>query len=176
MDWKNFEVEVSSIVKQAIKDLHDARPSEHFYTFALYTDTSAMTVAMAANSLEVLELKLQDEDEEDRDESRSYYQWATSEWEYEAWRGDLFKGISKELREASGRDEIAAFRENLYLSMTNVLKELGKERFFDPFVVQNPTLFVTVTDDDTAEVVENNSAKVLSTPAAYAEFVNRYEK
>ena len=56
MDWKNSEVEVSSIVKQAIKDLHDARPSEHFYTFALYTDTSAMTVAMAANSLEALEL------------------------------------------------------------------------------------------------------------------------
>ncbi|WP_313712416.1 DUF4303 domain-containing protein [Pseudomonas sp.] len=175
MHWKQFEVEILNFVKRAIEDLHAARPSEHFYAFALYTDSSAMTVALAANSIEALELKLQEEDEEERDESRPYYQWATSEWKYEGWRGDLFKKASAELRESVSRNDIAAFRKNLYSAMTNVLKELRQSDFFHGFVVKNPTLFVTVTDDDTAELVENDSAKLLNAPNDYADFIKRYE-
>ena len=175
MDWKNFEVKVLSVMKQAIQDLHLARPDENFYALALYTDDSAMTIALAANSREALELRLLDEDEDDRDESRPYFQWATSEWEYEAWRGDLFKEASKELREASERDDISTFRKKLHLSMINVLKELNQEGFLDRFAGEKPTLFITVTDDDAAESVENNSAKLLNAPDAYAVFMNRYD-
>ncbi|MCU0124934.1 DUF4303 domain-containing protein [Pseudomonas vlassakiae] len=174
MDWKQLEVEILNSIKRAIEDLHVARPREHFYAFALYTDSSAMTVAFAANSIEALELKLE-EDEEERDESRPYYQWATSEWKYEGWRGDLFKKASAELRESVSRNDIEAFRNKLYSTMTTVLKELRQSDFFHGFAVKNPTLFVSVTDDDTAELVENDSAKLLNAPNDYADFIKRYE-
>ncbi|MER2299426.1 DUF4303 domain-containing protein [Pseudomonas promysalinigenes] len=175
MDWKEFEVEILNSVKRAIQDLLEEQPSEHFYAFALYTDSSAMTVALAANSIEALELKLQEEDEEERDECRPYYQWATSEWKYEGWRSDFFRKASAELRESVFRNDIEAFRKNLYSAMTSVLGELRRSDFFHGFVLKNPTLFVSVTDDDTAELVENHSARLLNASNDYVDFIKRYE-
>ena len=175
MNWEEFEVEVRSLVVRALQELQGEHSGEQFYAFALYTDSSAMTIALAGNSLEALELKLQEEDEEDREVSRQYYKWAASEWQYEAWRGELFRNACKALREADGRADILTFRKELYSVMTNILNTLRQGDFFQAFIVQEPTLFVTVTDDDAAESVENETAKILNSPPMYKNFINRFD-
>lgn len=81
MNWEEFECEIRSLVVQALQELQVEHSGDKFYAFALYTDSSAMTIALAGNSLEALEAKLEEENEEDREDSRQYYQWATSEWQ-----------------------------------------------------------------------------------------------
>lgn len=175
MNWNGFEAEVFKLVVQALEALQAEHSDERFYAFSLYTDSSAMTIAFAANSHEALERKLLEEDEEDRDDSRQYYTWATSEWKYEAWRGELFKSACKALREDVERSNIADFRKKLYAAMTNVLRALRQSDCFKSFAVQEPVLFVTVTDDETAEHVENETARVINSQSTYESFVNRFE-
>lgn len=175
MNWKEFEMDLLAVVAKALQELQVEYSNERFYAFALLTDSSAMTIALAANSVEALESKILSENEEDREDSRAYYQWAVSEWQYAAWRGELFRTASKKLREATGRDDIATFREDLYSVMIAVLNKLCEARPFQRYLVQEPTLFVTVTDNDSAEILENYSAKVLNSPAVYDNFLNRYK-
>ncbi len=175
MNWNGFEAEVFKLVVQALEALQAEHSDEGFYAFSLYTDSSAMTIAFAANSHEALECKLLEEDEEDRDDSRQYYTWATSEWKYEAWRGELFKSACKALRVDVERSNIADFRKKLYAAMTNILRALRQSDCFKSFAVQEPILFVTVTDDETAEHVENETARAINSQSAYESFANRFE-
>jgi len=58
MNWTEFEGEITPLVKQALDELQRAHSDERFYAFSLYTDSSAMTIAVAGNSLEALDLKV----------------------------------------------------------------------------------------------------------------------
>lgn len=86
-----------------------------------------MTIAVAGNSLEALDLKVQKEDEEDREDSVPYFKWATSEWVYEGWRRDLFKNACKELREDSERTDISTFSGALFCHGTS-FKFVARDR------------------------------------------------
>lgn len=53
-DFSDFKKEIAQAAKGSFEDLRAAHPEEHFYAYALYTDSDAMTVVPAANSLEAL--------------------------------------------------------------------------------------------------------------------------
>ncbi|QQE86505.1 DUF4303 domain-containing protein [Pseudomonas putida] len=175
MNWTEFEGKITPLVKQALDALQRTHSDERFYAFSLYTDSSAMTIAVAGSSLEALDLKVQKEDEEDREDSVSYFKWATSEWVYEGWRRDLFKNACKELREDSERTDISTFREGLYSAMARVLSSLRETGFFQSFLATEPILFVSVTDDNAAEELEDRTACRLNSLDVYEEFSSRYE-
>jgi hypothetical protein len=176
MNWLDLEKRVYEAAKSAFTSLLNSHPGEQFYACALYTDNSAMTICPSANSMRGLETKVNQEEEEDRsEEAIQYYKWASSEWAYEAWGSERFKDVCKSLRESSERNNIEKFQSQVLHTMTNALLMLKNEGFFLSFGIrQAPILFVTITDDDRAEDVENQSAKILNGEKEFNEFINRY--
>ena len=179
MDWDQLKNRIYDASKQAFHELLDSRKSEHFYAFALYTDSAAMSVSPSANSVERYAEKVDSELEEDEKtgENLAYYKWSTSEWAYEGAYGESFALINNVLRKDGARSDISALKKRLLNVMTEALAQLMSEGFFE----QTPTatdsscvVFVSITDDDDAESVENESAETINSRPAYDQFLKRY--
>lgn len=175
MDWRELEAEIFTATEKALMDLKKAHGDEQFYACVLYTDSSAMTIAFSTNSEEALKAKLDLEDPLERDELESYYKWTSSEWEYEAWGGEYFKNPCRLIRESGERIDISGFKKKIFAIMTSVLGRLRKNEAFQDFKNQNPMLFVTVTDDDGAEKIENETARALNSSLMYEKFSKRFD-
>lgn len=177
MDWNDLESKIYTLSKKAFSNFLDVYSHESFYAFALYTDSSAMTVCLAANSLEKLGEKLDKEEEADKtDDVVSYFKWTSSEWAYEAFEGDAFADLNHALRSDNERDEFDTFRQRLIQSMINALGSLAKEDFFKKeYRAGDLIVFVTITDDDAAESIENESARLLNTENRAETFLKRFE-
>ncbi|QKZ02416.1 DUF4303 domain-containing protein [Pseudomonas eucalypticola] len=179
MDWSELQSRIYHFAKKAFAELHDKCPNEEFYAFALYTDSSAMGIGPSANSIERLNEKIQSEleGEDETPENAAYYKWASSEWAYEAVGGEFFKGINKDLSESAERADFKAFKDKVLQAMTDALDDMVKERFFDSLCKKagKAVVFVSMTDDDESENIENASARAINPQAIYEAFLGRYD-
>ena len=66
------------------------------------------------------------------------------------------------------------FTELFFETVTSTFQELIQSNVFG-FNPNEVTYFITMSDDDRAEEIENNSAKVLNTKKVYEEFLKRFE-
>lgn len=84
--------------------------------------------------------------------------------------------INKILRENDERENFSSFKKGLLNVMTESLAQLVSEGFFENLDSNrsNYVVFVSITDDDNAESVENESAKVINSRPTYDEFLKRY--
>ncbi|WP_263265153.1 DUF4303 domain-containing protein [Pseudomonas sp. RIT-PI-S] len=179
MDWNILETRVYMAAKKAFTEIRKANENEHFYVFVLYVDSSVMSIAPAANSLQRLKQKIDFEDEENRtEENIAYYKWTSSEWGFEGYAGEEFEVINRDLREDSERTNFSSFKENALITMAKVLVSLVKEGFFKKFRQKSEdevvTVFVTVTDSDESEAVENLTAKLINDEEVYNYFISRF--
>lgn len=174
MDWNDLINKTAQAARNAFDDLKKNRAGENFYAYALYTDSSAMTIVSAANSLEALE-NIVASDGDRSPESISYYKWSTSEWAYEAWKREEFRGISTALRESSDRDsDFAGFKRTVFNSMIEAMRKLSEDGFFGTEEERNSvTIFITSTDDDESQNIENESAKILNSEPVFKLFLSR---
>lgn len=176
MQLNDIEDKIYEAAKLTFTQLRQ-QSQEEFYAYALYTDDSAMTVVPAANSLNGLAVKLQEEAEigEPDEPIKLYYKWASAEWQYEAWGGKNFQDICSIVRHHPKRVEFTAFREEVINAMTQALKRLDNEGFFGTGSQRKAiTLFVTSSDSDDAEEIENRSAVTLN-PLNADDFLRRFE-
>ncbi|WP_420212403.1 DUF4303 domain-containing protein [Burkholderia aenigmatica] len=156
-----------------------AHPDEHFYAFALYTDSGAMTVVPAANSEEGLK-RVRERMEVGDDEKAPEFTWATGEWAYESAEADSFNPLCERLAETVLGPEIpeakfGEFFRDLQRDMIEALRMLDQEGLFGTGAAREKiTLFVTISDDNGAEALENESARILNPPAVFDRFINRY--
>ena len=172
MDWNKFEEKCYQITVNVITKILSERSNENIYGIGLYTDSSAMTVCLSANSTEELQAIL-DSDSDKSKENQNYYTWAISEWSYESYEAELFSELSKELRLSPDRAQFPEFKSDLINSLTNVLKRVKQEVFNrDGDIV---TMFVSMTDDDDAESIENVSSKLINSDVIHDLFLQRYE-
>ncbi|WP_323634530.1 DUF4303 domain-containing protein [Pectobacterium polaris] len=171
MDWNKFEENCFKLTVKLIKKILSEKPNENFYAFSLYTDSSAMTVSLSANSEGKLKTIL-DADSDKSEGNQTYYRWAISEWAYEGYGSDLFSEISKELRLSSERESFSDFKNNLINSLTNALRRTNEEILKDGR--EGVIMFVSITDDDDAEYIENMSSKIINSEAIHDLFSKRY--
>ncbi|MCL6332083.1 DUF4303 domain-containing protein [Pectobacterium carotovorum subsp. carotovorum] len=171
MDWNKFEENCFKLTVKLIKKILSEKSNENFYAFSLYTDSSAMTVSLSANSEEKLKTIL-DADSDKSEENQTYYRWAISEWAYEGYESDLFSEISKELRLSSERESFSDFKNNLINSLTNALRRTNEEILKDGG--GGVIMFVSITDDDDAEYIENMSSKIINSETIHDLFSKRY--
>ncbi|UKD17086.1 DUF4303 domain-containing protein [Burkholderia aenigmatica] len=156
-----------------------AHPDEHFYAFALYTDSGAMTVVPAANSDEGLK-RVRERMEIGDDEKAPEFTWATGEWAYEAAEADSFNPLCEKLADTVLGPNIpeakfGEFFRDLQRDMIEALRLLDQEGLFGTGAEREKiTLFVTISDDNGAEALENESARILNPPAVFDRFINRY--
>lgn len=174
-DFSDFQKEIAQAAKGSFEDLRAAHPTEHFYAYALYTDSDAMTVVPAANSLEAL-AEVRKEMDVEVEERAPEFEWGTGEWRYDAWKAGYFNGISAKLRVRMRTEDVSLRAKAVHADMTAALRLLDQEGFFGVGETRNEVvLFVSISDDDRAIHLENDSAKTLNSPAAYQEFVERSE-
>lgn len=171
MNWNELEDQCVRATVESIKKLLSENPTEVFYAFALYTDSSAMTVSLSANSEQSLKAILDSEDDKSK-ENQTYYKWAASEWAYEGFNAAAFTDISKLLRESTARSNFITFKQNLIECLTQTLKRVKNEELNE--YLKSSVLFVTITDDDDSEAVENASAKQINDEPIISYFVSRY--
>lgn len=175
MDWNRLTLDVANAAKKSFARLISTHDNESFYAFSLYTDSSAMTVLAAANSLQKLEQKVSSSSPL-TPQDEAYYKWATSEWGYEAIDAQQFKEISTALRGSQDRKDFSCFKEKLIDCLTKALhcfKESPEFKKNSP--VNKVFFFVSVTDDDNFECIENETAKILNNEELYNEFLARYD-
>ena len=174
-NFSEFQKEIAQAAKTSFEDLRSARPTEHFYAYALYTDSSAMTVMPAANSVEALAEVRKEMDVED-DDRASEFKWSTGEWRYEAWKAEYFNGISAKLRARIDGEDFALRAKEVHADMTAALRLLDQGGFFGVGEARNNVvLFVSISDDDGAIRLEDDSAKILNSPTVYQSFIKRCE-
>ncbi|HDR9482201.1 hypothetical protein BLA13014_07234 [Burkholderia aenigmatica] len=174
-----FAREIADAASVTYRALLAAHPDEHFYAFALYTDSGAMTVVPAANSEEGLK-RVRERMEIGDDEKAPEFTWATGEWAYESAEADSFNPLCERLADTVLGPEIpeakfGEFFRDLQRDMIEALRLLDQEGLFGTGAAREKiTLFVTISDDNGAEALENESAKILNPPAVFDRFINRY--
>ncbi|WP_296185853.1 DUF4303 domain-containing protein [Pseudomonas sp. UBA1879] len=179
MNWSELQERVSDAAKRAFLELHRKHPDAEIYAFVLYTDSSVMSIGSSANSIESLNEKVEQEiDDEDRTpENEAYFKWAFSEWAYDTIGGEFFKEINKDLRKSSERLDFEVFKKKVLVTMIDSLRSLTNERFFDGLskAAGDPVIYVSMSDDDEAETIENESAEAINSKSVYERFVVRYD-
>jgi len=174
---------VRDAARAAFEQVREENPDESFYGFALYTDDGLMTIMPAANSEQGFKEACRNNGFKKPDE-KAYARWATAEWGYEAVGADHFDAAHELLNgpdrgDAGDADDEAAYRalgNTVIGSMVNALNDLDQSGFFGAGAEREKvTLFVSVSDSDAAESIENESAKQLNPPAVAERFIKRYE-
>lgn len=93
----------------------------------------------------------------------------------EAWKGGNFNGISSKLRSELEHEDFPSFAKKVYTAMVAALELLDSEGFFGTGEERNQiVLFVSISDDDDAVRLENESGKALNPTFVYEEFLKRY--
>lgn len=177
-DFSDFQREIADAARATFRALRAQHPDEHFYAFALYTDSGAMTVVPAANSVEGLRRIREQQAVPDDD---PWYAWGFSEWAYAAAEASPFNAICGKLADdllspQFVRSRFSEFSRQLHAEMIGALRLLDREGLFGTGDERAAiTLFVSISDDDAAEALENESAKALNPPAVVDAFVRRYD-
>jgi hypothetical protein len=179
IDETKLRTSIRNAAKRAFTEVRRAHKGETFYAFALYTDEGLMTVMPAANTEEGYARAVEKYGYTKAAE-RSYVRWATAEWAYEA-AGDGHFDATYKLLNSNKRDDAdddrgyRAFANKVIGSMVAALRELDQAGFFGRGEDrERVTLFVSVSDSDAAEQIENASAKELNPPAVSKRFAKRY--
>lgn len=178
MNWEKLTNDVVAAATAAFGSLMSERAGEHFYAFALYTDGDAWTILAAANSLERYQKVILKTGETDAQQV-AWYKWGTAEWAYENWKGDLFTGIYLDLKnyrktQENSNSDYALYKNSVHECMISALKRLDESGFFGE-IRSSIVLFVSSTDNDETEALENHSAKELNSESVYLSFVDRFE-
>ncbi len=176
MNWNKLSEEIFVAARLSFSELISRHNEEHFYAFALYTDSDCYTVVPAANSLQKYDTKIAEDNVDDETELVAY-KWSIAEWAYEACGSNYFKGICDLLSTASnkaGNDEqFLQFKMNVHTCMINALQRLEHNGLFGT-MRSNFVLYISMSDDDDALELENKSAKILNPSNLYNEFLARW--
>ena len=134
---------------------------EHIYTAALVTDRDCCSLFLAVNTLEYL----QSEDEEPDDESK----WHPDEWRYSDGHGSELVKLSKSLWENHNTLPGEAF---FFSAMVSAMAQVKGSGIFGEGT-EEITFFISISDDEDAENLEDSSAMTLNSPELAAAFLNR---
>lgn len=148
----------------AVKDLRsilDRVGDEHIYAVALVTDSDCCSLFLAANTTEYFEDDCDDPDDESK--------WHPDEWGYTDDAGSEMVKLSALLWENRAKMPDGDFFANTLISAMRQLKETGVlgDR------TDSITFFVSISDDEEAEILEDFSASKLNSPELAQAFLNR---
>ena len=151
------------IREAAEKDLHEVLEQigdEHIYTAALVTDRYCCTLFLAVNTVEFLNGNGGPDSES---------KWYPDEWGYSDADNSELSKLSKLLWEHHDNLPGEAFFFDAVISAMKQLKEAGTFGGRSEEI----TFFVSISDDEEAENLEDFSAKLLNSPELAAAFLNR---
>lgn len=176
--FKDFVAKLKIALIEDFEEMKVSIGSETMYACALVTDSDAITVYFAVNTEEKINEKLSKltstKGEDYSLRNKAYYSWTPAEWAY----GDdlsTLKSISKVSRllydiESNTTDK-QLYEQSFYEALTEVFLQITKEGYFE-----GVAKFISVSDDDRADAIENYSAKRLNNEEISEKFLKRFEK
>ncbi|MCA8019809.1 DUF4303 domain-containing protein [Burkholderia metallica] len=179
-DFSDFQREIADAARATFRALRALHTDEHFYAFALYTDSGAMTVVPAANSVEGLR-RMRTQQAIADDDPAPWCTWGFAEWAYAAAEASPFNALCGKLADEVlspqfVQSRFAEFSRQLHTDMIEALRLLDRDGLFGTGEARAAiTLFVSISDDDAADALENESAKALNPPAVADAFLRRYD-
>jgi hypothetical protein len=178
INWQRLTGEIARAARLSFSALLAQHGHEAFYAFALYTDEDCWTVVPAANSLERLEARMEEQGAPDP-RQRAADKWSSAEWAFEGFAAEPFDAICEQLQATGSAlpDEaaaFAAFKAGVHQAMVAALKSLDESGFFGAHRT-GAVLFVTSSDNEEAEALEDRSARLLNPPEIHEAFGRRYD-
>jgi hypothetical protein len=129
LSFAALQKRIEDAARNAFQEVARNHPAERLCAYALYSDSSAMTVCPSVNSLSHL-VKVQATDPSDP----YYYKWSPAEWAFEfEGAAENFNDISAALRIESSRladNAFASFRDGLFECCVSALERLVSEGYF----------------------------------------------
>jgi len=172
MNWKVISEELKASSLSATESLLSRDDRDDIYALALFTSDDGASVSMAANTEQGYQARLaaEAEDEPNSPDDEAYYRWASSEWILEGWDRPAFSRLNALLAQQDTSDfdrYFANLIEAMIAALAAVKEALGKQ-------LADITAFVTVTDSDAAEALENASASRINAPDLANRFLRRF--
>ncbi|MEK5465673.1 DUF4303 domain-containing protein [Paenibacillus sp. FSL R7-0210] len=147
---------------------------EKVYVCAIGTDSDFVTLFLAVNTEQSLARHIADMTSEglcDDAETELYYKWAISEFQY--GEHSHFNHISRFLY---AEDNVYQYKDEMVKIIAKVVNET-KDDLFTKYnqTKEDITFFVSMTDDELAEELENESVALMTNPELVSEFLARYD-
>ncbi len=185
--YKELDNKIQQAVKVEMQNIQRKIGKERIYAVALVTDSDCVTLFLAVNTYEYLqkrdkkyakELDLSEEDLKNvKEGSVSLTQWILDEWGYSDGKNSQLNMISELLFEHDESEEYdeESYEENQRLffeTVTSAMKHLIAEKVFGEYS-EEITFFISMSDDERTEEIENYSAKLLNSADIYENFYHR---
>lgn len=168
MSWKDISEEIERASLKAVDSLLSRYDRDRLYALALFTSDDGDNVAMAANTEEGYRAHLaaEAEVEPNSPQDEIYYRWASAEWVEEGWDEDAFARVHALLAQQE-KPDFDRLVEAMTVALAAVKATMGER-------LAEVTAFVTVTDSDDAEAIENASAARINAADLAGRFLQRY--
>ena len=151
------------IIDATTKDMQEILSQvgdEHIYAAALVTDSNCVTLFLAVNTIEYLAAN---------DDPDSETQWMPDEWGYSDADNSQLSKLSKSLWQHYSNLPGEKFFIDAVISAMKQLRDTG---VFGKHT-DGMTCFVSMSDDDNTESIENESAIRINPPSLAATFLDR---
>ena len=174
MDWTTIGAELTAAVDAATLALLDDPGSGDLYAIALSVAEDGMGIGLCWTTETHFRAHLASESQHETlsDDDAAYYRWAPAEWSHETWRDDLFAGINATVSAKAPDDGLS--RRDFKRLIDVMIEALAALREAQSPALANTTLFVTVTDSEDSQSIENRSAAKLNPRALHQAFAARY--
>jgi len=189
--FKEIKEKIIEAVKNDFPKMRKKLKKKSPYAVAFVTDSDCVTLWLGVNTYEYLK-KTDAKYAKDGDDDAT--KWFPDEWGYSDSDDSGLVKISAELSEKMSsiyrqvrnqapdltHDQKVAligeyrFTELFFETVTSAFQELIQSNVFG-FNLDEVTYFISMSDDDRAEEIENNSAKVLNSKKVYKEFLKRFD-
>ena len=172
MNWSTTGENISQAVSQSYEDFVFNNSIDDIYALCLSVAEDGMGIVMSANSETYCSEKLSAEsDVEDiTPQYKNYLRWSPAEWRFEGIGDDVFQPINDTLTKMVFNDELDHSRFiKLINAMIGALRNLRESQ---DDALKEVTMFVTITDSDEAEEIENRSAISINPPDLAQAFVS----
>ncbi|MEK4077076.1 DUF4303 domain-containing protein [Paenibacillus sp. FSL M7-0656] len=147
---------------------------EEVYACAFGTDSDWVTLFMAVNTEESLAghiVSMKEQGLCDSEEDEIYYRWGCSEYQY--GEDTHFNHISRLLYVT---EEVQEYKDEIIRIIAKVVNETADDVFARYGQAKaDITFFVSLTDDDLAEEIENQSVHHMTVPSLASKFLKRYD-
>ena len=184
--FNKLETELYNAIKADMAHILAHVGNEKIYSVALVTDEDCISLYLAANTSEYLRKKDLDNlkfmrqylsEEKIRaveDGTDSLTRWAPAEWGYSAGTESKLAAVSKLLFEQEERNlaEYAKSKPLFFETISSALKRAIDEKTANAADV---TFFITLSDGDGIEAIENHSAQILNSADVYGAFLHRFD-
>lgn len=187
--FKNIENKIYDAVKKELKSILQETGNEKIYSVALVTDEDCISLFLSVNTYEYLrkqDLKNLEfmkqylsEEKISRVEqgTDSLTKWTPDEWGYSGGKNSDLVKVSELLfkKEEQNSKEYEENKDLFFETLISALKRIIDDNVMGD-TLEEITYYISMSDGDGIEEIENYSAKLLNAQSVYEAFLHRYDE